>query len=158
MLLIIAVTAGLVVLSVGIHFEVLVFLSFLIERFRSRARLFVALSVLGALFAHLIEMVLFSIAYYVLHSTHRHGGLLSDAPPDDFSDYIYYSFVVYTSLGFGDITPTGLLRMLTAMETLTGLVLIAWTASFLFLQMQIHWGEITSQTHLFANNESQSRD
>ncbi|MCA9111260.1 MAG: two pore domain potassium channel family protein, partial [Planctomycetaceae bacterium] len=55
------------------------------------------------------------------------------------TDYGYFSFVAYTSLGFGDITPKGPVRFMTALETLTGLILIAWTASFIFLQMQVNW-------------------
>ena len=55
------------------------------------------------------------------------------------TDTFYYSAVVYTSLGFGDITPTRALRFFTAFETLTGLVLVAWTASFSFLVMQKYW-------------------
>ena len=56
-------------------------------------------------------------------------------------DTSYYSFVVYTSLGFGDITPVGPIRFMTNLETMTGLVMIAWTASFLFMQMQKYWDE-----------------
>ncbi|MFT6897577.1 MAG: hypothetical protein ACJA13_001986, partial [Paraglaciecola sp.] len=35
--------------------------------------------------------------------------------------------------------PFGDLRYLTGIESLTGLVLITWTASFLFFEMQRHW-------------------
>ena len=54
-------------------------------------------------------------------------------------DYFYYSAVTYTSLGFGDVIPVGPLRLLSAIEALTGLVLIAWTASFAFFLMQRLW-------------------
>ena len=36
------------------------------------------------------------------------------------SDCGYYSFVTYTTLGFGDIIPHGPIRFLTGMEALTG--------------------------------------
>jgi hypothetical protein len=39
----------------------------------------------------------------------------------------------------GDIQPHGDLRFLTGIESLTGLVLITWTASFLFVEMQRFW-------------------
>ena len=42
-------------------------------------------------------------------------------------------------MGFGDITPEGPLRLLTAAEALVGLVLITWSASFTFLIMQHTW-------------------
>ncbi|MCA9451483.1 MAG: two pore domain potassium channel family protein, partial [Nitrospira sp.] len=49
---------------------------------------------------------------------------------------VYYSFVTHTTLGFGDLIPTGPLRFLTGIESLTGLVLITWTASCIYLQME----------------------
>ena len=54
-------------------------------------------------------------------------------------DCVYFSFTTFTTLGFGDIHPLGPIRFLTGIEALTGLVLITWTASFLFLEMQRHW-------------------
>jgi hypothetical protein len=54
-------------------------------------------------------------------------------------DCVYFSFTTYTTIGFGDITPEGNLKYLTGLQALTGLVLITWTASFLFLEMQKYW-------------------
>ena len=56
-------------------------------------------------------------------------------------DCVYFSFTSYTTLGFGDIVPFGDLRFLTGLESLTGLVLITWTASFLYLEMTRYWDE-----------------
>jgi len=56
-------------------------------------------------------------------------------------DCVYFSFTTFTTVGFGDIQPTGDLRFLTGIESLTGLVLITWTASFLFVEMQKFWNE-----------------
>jgi hypothetical protein len=56
-------------------------------------------------------------------------------------DCAYFSFTTFTTLGFGDIQPTGDLRFLTGLESLTGLVLITWTASFLYLEMTRYWNE-----------------
>jgi len=46
---------------------------------------------------------------------------------------------VYTTVGFGDITPEGPMRILVCIEALAGLVLITWSASFTFLVMQGYW-------------------
>ena len=54
-------------------------------------------------------------------------------------DCAYFSFTIYTTLGFGDIVPHGNMRYLTGLESLTGLVLITWSASFLYYEMQRHW-------------------
>jgi Ion channel len=56
------------------------------------------------------------------------------------ADYVYFSGTVYTTLGFGDLIPLGHTRFLAAVEALTGLVLIGWSASFTFLEMQRSWG------------------
>ena len=54
-------------------------------------------------------------------------------------DCVYFSFTTYTTVGYGDIEPIGHLRYLTGIESLTGLVLITWTASFLYYEMQRYW-------------------
>jgi hypothetical protein len=54
-------------------------------------------------------------------------------------DCVYFSFTTYATLGTGDIVPHGDLRFLSALESLTGLVLITWTASFLYLEMTRYW-------------------
>lgn len=51
-----------------------------------------------------------------------------------------FSFSTYTTLGFGDIVATGPLRLLAGIEGITGLVLIAWTASFAYVEMGHYWG------------------
>ncbi len=99
--------------------------------------------ILGALLTHVVEMMLFSLCYSLLVSWDRYGAII-DSSGNTSNDYWYFSFVVYTSLGFGDLTPVGALRFMTALETLTGLVLIAWTASFLFVEMQ-SWAEEAQQ-------------
>jgi hypothetical protein len=47
--------------------------------------------------------------------------------------------MAYTTLGIGDIEPIGEIRFLAGVEAVTGLVLITWTASFMFVQMQKFW-------------------
>ena len=66
-------------------------------------------------------------------------GTLSGNFDGSLLDCVYFSFTTYTTIGFGDITPTGHLKYLTGLQALTGLVLITWTASFLFLEMQNYW-------------------
>jgi hypothetical protein len=49
------------------------------------------------------------------------------------------SFVTYTTVGYGDLVAGGYLRYLTGVEALTGLILITWSASFLFIEMGKYW-------------------
>lgn len=55
------------------------------------------------------------------------------------TDILYFSLVTYTSLGYGDIAPLGPARLLAGIESLIGRGLIAWSASFTYLEMQHHW-------------------
>ena len=59
----------------------------------------------------------------------------------DWADYAYWSAVCYTTMGFEHATPVGDIRLLVGVEALVGLVLVAWTASFTYFQMQKFWSE-----------------
>jgi hypothetical protein len=48
--------------------------------------------------------------------------------------------VTYTTVGYGDFVPTGAIRFLCGVEALAGFVLITWSASFMFIEMQRYWG------------------
>ena len=48
---------------------------------------------------------------------------------------------MYTTLGVGDVAATGLMRVPAGIESLVGLVLITWTASFSYLAMERFWGD-----------------
>ncbi len=129
-----------VVAVVVVHYEFLYRLNRFIPRWHVLHRYRIVIGLLGALLAHAIEIWLFAIAYYFAVSTDVLGGL-SGAFDGTFLDCVYYSFTVFTTLGFGDIFPEGDIRFLTGIESLTGLVLITWTASYLFLDMQHYWSD-----------------
>jgi hypothetical protein len=54
-------------------------------------------------------------------------------------DAVYLSANTYTTVGFGDLAPVGPVRFIGGTMALTGLVLITWSASFTFLEMQRFW-------------------
>jgi hypothetical protein len=127
-----------VVAAVVVHYEFLYQLTRLLPRVRIRHRLKLLLGVGGALVAHAVEVWLFAFAYYFMHGAPGWGSL-SGHFDGSLMDCVYFSFTTFTTLGFGDIQPVGDLRFLTGIEALTGLVLITWTASFLFVEMQKFW-------------------
>ena len=94
----------------------------------------VLLSVLAMFIAHVVEIWIFALGYYLLSGTPF--GTVSSA---SFLDCIYFSASAYTTLGLGDVFPDGAVRAITGTEGLAGLILIAWTASFTFLQMHRLW-------------------
>lgn len=138
MLGIIAINIIVVAIVVGMHYECLYRLTVLLPRLPVRHRFRILLGVFGALTAHTVEVWIFAIAYYgMLHWVpighfmgHFDGSLI---------DCAYFSFTTFTTLGFGDIEPMAGVRYLTGVESLTGLLLITWSASFLFLEMQRYW-------------------
>lgn len=128
----------LTLVAVVIHYEFLFRLSLLLRHVKIRHRPRVLLGVGGALIAHAVEVGLFACVYYLMHHTPGWGSLTGHFD-GSLMDCVYFSFTTFTTLGFGDIQPEGDLRFLAGIEALTGLVLITWTASFLFVEMQKFW-------------------
>lgn len=132
------VNSLVVTLVVVIHYELLNFLSSALPRLPNKPRVRILVGVFGALFAHSIEVWVFAAAYYLMISDGSLGSLVGNFG-GSFFDCVYYSFTSYTTLGFGDIEPQGAVRFLTGIESLVGLVLITWSASFLYLEMERYW-------------------
>ena len=138
MIVVLLVNTLIVITVVVIHYEFLFRLTLLLPKMKVRHRFRILFGVGGALLAHAVEVWIFAIAYYLMHRTDGWGYLEGNFN-GSLMDCIYFSFTIFTTLGFGDIQPHGDLRFLTGIESLTGLVLITWTASFLFVEMQRFW-------------------
>ena len=132
------VTAVLVILAVGVHYEMLSLISNGARRMRVGHRIRVALAVLAALGAHFVEVILFAIGWEILLSA---GIAQLSIEEPSFVEVLYFSASTYTSLGYGDIVPIGSSGLLAGSEALTGLVLIAWTASFTYFEMRAFWDD-----------------
>jgi hypothetical protein len=65
-------------------------------------------------------------------------GALSGGSPG-LLDAVYFSAVTYSTVGYGDMVPLGPIRFLAGTQSLVGLVLITWSASFTFLEMERFW-------------------
>ncbi len=128
----------LVATAVLIHFEALNQLSRAIPILNIKPRLRVLFGIFGALFAHVIEIWAFAFGYYFMVHQGSFGSLEGHFNKS-LMDCSYFSFVSYTSLGYGDIVAKGDIRFTAGLEALTGLVLISWTASFMFIEMQKLW-------------------
>ncbi len=139
MLITILITLVLVTTSVFIHYEMLRLISNAMPKMPGSPRRRM-LSAIGVVFmAHIVEISLFAVAYGLMQ--HRWGlGEISGLVEGTWVDFFYFSAASYTTLGMGDLFPTGHLRFVAAIESLTGLVLIAWSASFTYLAMSNFWG------------------
>jgi p-aminobenzoyl-glutamate transporter AbgT len=139
----IVLTVLLVAAASALHFEMLRLLYFELPRLPLAGRLAgkhrVGIGVAGAMVAHTLEILLFGLGHWAALKLQPDG--LRGAFDGSLWSCVYYAAVTYTSLGLGDIAPVGEMQFMTGMTALTGLVLIAWTASFTFLLMQRYWGE-----------------
>lgn len=138
MILVTVINTLIIITVVVIHYECLQRLYRLLPRLVLWHRFRVVFGVLGALVAHAVEVWVFALGYYFMNNTAGLGSLTGNHD-GGFMDSVYFSFTTYTTIGFGDISPVGPLKFLTGLEALTGLVLITWTASFLFIEMQKYW-------------------
>ncbi len=138
LIVVFTVICSIVALCVVIHYEFLYQLTHLMPRSNIKHRFRIVLGVLGALVAHSLEIWIFALAYYWMHAADGWGNLQGNFD-GSLMVSAYFSFTTYTTLGLGDIEPFGNLRYLAGIESLTGLLLITWTASFLYLEMTRSW-------------------
>jgi Ion channel len=128
----------MVSLCVLVHYEALSWLSGALPKLHVQRRPRVLLLIFAILFVHSIEIFLFALAYFFLLQDPAYGALVGIGELT-LIDCGYYSAVVFTTLGLGDITPHGAIRILTGPQSLAGFVLITWSASFTFIEMQSFW-------------------
>ena len=132
------VNAFIVALSVLIHYEFLYRATTLVPKVRIKHRFRMVMVVFIALIAHVVEIGLFALAYFYMVKDEFWGSIQGNFN-GSLLDSLYFSFTNFSTLGFGDIEPFGAIRFLVGMEALVGFVLITWTASFLFYEMQRYW-------------------
>jgi hypothetical protein len=70
--------------------------------------------------AHVIEVFVWALAYAIF-----------DAAPQGAS-LVYFAFVNYTTLGYGDITPVARWRLLGPMTAMNGVLLFGWSTAVIF--------------------------
>jgi len=81
-------------------------------------------TVLGALCAYVLVGLLFAFLYLAVQEL-RDEPFFAQPGPHAQSEYLYFSFVALTTLGFGDLSPSvGLPQALTVLEALLGQVFL----------------------------------
>jgi hypothetical protein len=70
--------------------------------------------------AHTLEVLVWALAYAIV-----------GAAPEG-SDLLYFAFVNYTTLGYGDITPVLAWRLTGPMTAMNGILLFGWSTAVLF--------------------------
>jgi hypothetical protein len=70
--------------------------------------------------AHIAEVIVWSLAY----------AMVGAAPAG--TDLIYFAFVNYTTLGYGDVTPIERWQLLGPMTAMNGVLLFGWSTAVIF--------------------------
>jgi hypothetical protein len=136
---VVAATLVAVLAVVSVHYEGLVLLS----RSNARAadgpvRRRVLYGMFGVLALHVVEIWIFGLVLWLLVQWPACGHVAGDDPLL-LVDAIYFSAITFTTVDFGDLAPVGPIRFLSGTEALTGFVLIGWTVSFTYFEMERFW-------------------
>ncbi len=136
--IVVATTALLVVTTVFAHYEALERLNYTMPAWRLRPRARILGMILAIMAVHAVEIWIFGLGIYFTAQFPTLGRIAGSAPLQ-LLDAIYLSATTYTTLGYGDLTPLGPIRLILATEGLAGFVLLTWSASFTYLEMQRYW-------------------
>lgn len=81
-------------------------------------------TVLGALCGYVLTGLLFAFVYIAVNEI-RDAPFFTQPGPHDQGEFLYFSFVALTTLGFGDLSPSeGLPQALTVVEALIGSIFL----------------------------------
>ena len=128
----------LVFINSAIFYEIIAIALKIITKYHLRMRSLMFLLVAMIFFAHTTIIWLYAFVYWgMVHWLEFKP--LSGMVYDDFWGYIYFSATTYSSLGIGDIVPHGVIRFVTAVEVLNGLILIGWSVSVTYFSVQKLW-------------------
>jgi hypothetical protein len=138
-LLVVAATVLAVSACVIVHYEGLSGLSQWLWRRRDHhPRRKVLYGIFGVLGLHVTEIWIFGLTLWGL-LRYPGTGIVAGSHPTALLDAVYLSAVTFTTVGFGDLAPVGPIRFISGTMALTGFVLITWSASFTFLEMERFW-------------------
>jgi hypothetical protein len=124
--------------TIAIHYETLRITSIRLAHLHMAPRLRIIVILTAALASHLLQVTLYAFCYVVLEELGGFGTLGGDRG-HVLEDAFYFSITSYTTLGIGDLYPTGALRIISGIEALNGLVMVGWTASMTYLSMEKFW-------------------
>src|SRR5262249_24849485 len=87
----------------------------------SQRLIYVSVATISVLMAaHACEVIVWSLAYTIV------GAAPASADP------LYFAFVNYTTLAYGDVTPVGRWRMLGPMTAMNGVLTFGWSTAVIF--------------------------
>src|SRR5690242_21388870 len=113
--IIVLATLFLVAAAVGMHYEALERLNDWLPRWGLRVRPRVLLLIICILLVHIAEIWIFGIGIF-LAVQHPELGEVTGAASIKLLDAVYLSTTTFTTIGYGDLTPHGPMRLILGAE------------------------------------------
>ena len=107
------------------------------ERTRFHTMRILSSTVLVLLVLHVIQIEVWAMAYLYL---------LPDQYLGTAEEAAYFSFVTFTTLGYGDITLPYPIRIMSGIEAINGILLVGWSTALLFAVVQRTWQDAHRET------------
>jgi flagellar biosynthesis protein FliQ len=123
---------------IGLHYETLRQLNRRMPDWTLSKHPRILVMMLCILFVHILEIWMFGAGIYLLLQSPDLGQLVGEEAVR-LLDAVYASATTYSTLGYGDLVPKGPIRFLFGTEALVGFLMITWSASFAYLEMQRYW-------------------
>ena len=122
------VGGGISVINIAIHAFVMTIVVRVAQRAGARTESHSSLILIAVMIptvtvlmvAHALEVFVWSLAYSIV-----------EAAPTN-SNLIYFAFVNYTTLGYGDVVPVERWRLLGPMTAMNGVLLFGWSTAVIF--------------------------
>lgn len=96
----------------------------------------------GKALAALIDTGIVLVSLHVAEILVWAGAYRALVPEDELATLeraVYFSFVTFTTLGYGDITLSEGWRLLSGIQALNGILLVGWSTALIFAVVQRSW-------------------
>ena len=121
---------GINIINIAIHALLMTTVIRVAQRVDERSRSRSALLLVAVLMPTVsVLMIIHTLEVFVWASAYS---LVDVAPTESFGDLVYFAFVNYTTLGYGDIIPTPRWRLLGPMTAMNGVLLFGWSTAVIF--------------------------
>ena len=125
-------SSGLIIAVIAWHFWCIQGLYHIMPDNKEHSHFLRSFAALVLLFCiHIFEILWFAGGLYLANDTLGLGGFSSEFH-HTFQDYFYFSTVSYSTLGLSSFNPQGHLKVMTGLESLTGFVMLTWSATFFY--------------------------
>lgn len=128
-----------ILLAIGVHYWALLGLNRYLPKWEMGAHIKLFFLIVIIFLLHLTEIMIFATVIFASANYFPQLGSIAGLTRVGFHDALYLSATTYTTVGYGDLVPLGGLRLYLGLEGLAGLLLIAWSASFTYLEMSRYW-------------------